>query len=187
MDSTSNTMRDGLHEKIEIVKPDVPSGTIVALIAGTGGFAITVFINFVFQRFFQELPSFQLVDALQNTSGTLCFAGMTSSATILPLMLTIFSFARRSDAEFDPWFYERVKTISWICCVSFFCGLITLVVLSAPIGDMTQVGNDWYQIFYYVIVGGLSTLVGLLAAQLVMLYYAIIHVLRRLNPKQEYA
>jgi hypothetical protein len=185
MDSTNIPLREGLQDTIQDVKPDVPSSTIVALVAGTAGFSITVFINFIFQRFFQELPSFQLVDALQDTSRTLCFAGITASATILPLMLTIFSFARRADAEFDPWFYERIKTISWICCASFFAGLVTLVVLSAPIGDMTQVGNDWYQIFYYVIVGGLSTLVGLLAAQLVMLYYAIIHVLRRLNPKSE--
>jgi uncharacterized membrane protein YdcZ (DUF606 family) len=119
---------------------------------------------------------------MHGTSNTLCFAGITSAATILPLMLTIFSFARRSKVEFNEWFYKRIKNIALLCCISFIMGLFTLTILSAPIGDMSEVSSTWYRVIYYSVVGGIAGMVGTLIGILILLYYAILHIVNQLNP-----
>jgi len=172
-------MFETLTKKVE---PDFPRSTVIALGGGLAGLLATAFIYFGLQRIFQHLPIFQLMHAMQGTSNTLCFAGITSAATILPLMLTIFSFARRSNVQFNPWFYKRIKNIALLCCVAFITELFTLTFLSAPIDDMSEVSDLWYRLFYYLIVAGLASMVGELVCILIMLYYAILHIVNQLNP-----
>jgi hypothetical protein len=176
------TFSERVKQQINVNPEDMPSSTMIAGVSGAIGFGLTLFIYFGFQFVFHHLPTYQLISAMQGSSNTLCFAGMTSSATILPLMLTIFSFARNADVEFNHWFYKRVRTIAWFCCASFVVGLITLTLLSAPIGDMSQINDVVYNSLYYVVVGGLSVLVAILFAEIILLYYAIIHILRVLDP-----
>lgn len=161
---------------------DFPKSTLSATVGGIIGLACAVFVFFALQRIFQELPFYQLIDAMHGTSTTLCFAGISASSTIMPLMLTIFSFARHGEVDFNPRFYARIKHIALLCCAAFIAGLFTLTVLSAPIGDMTQVSMEWYRVLYYIIVFGLSSMVGLLVAILILLYYAILHIVDQLNP-----
>ncbi|MCA9913850.1 MAG: hypothetical protein KC496_10900 [Anaerolineae bacterium] len=175
-------MTTQLKEKF---KPDFPRSTFYAFAGGISALLLTVFIYFGLQRIFQNLPIYQILGAMRGTSNTLCFAGITASSTILPLMLTIFSFARRSEGKFNPWFYQRIKNIALLCCVAFVTGLFTLTVLSAPISDMSEVSDVWYRVFYYVIVGGLASMVGTLIAILIMLFYSILHIINRLNPLEQ--
>jgi hypothetical protein len=164
------------------LQPDFPNSTYFATLGGLLGASVAAFMFFGLQRIFQHLPIFQLIDAMHGTSTTLCFAGITASSTIMPLMLTIFSFARQSKVEFNPWFYGRIKRIALLCAMAFVAGLVTLTVLSAPIGDMPEVNNAWYRVFYYAIVTGISTMVGVLLAILILLYYSILHIINQLNP-----
>jgi len=167
---------------LENAKPDFPYSTYIAALGGVIGFAGAGFVYFGLQRIFQSLPTYQLIEAMHGTSTTLCFAGITASATIMPLMLTIFSFAKRSEVDFNPWFYERIKLIALLCCIAFVAGLFTLTVLSAPIGDITEVDIAWYEAIYYAIVAGLTGMVGVLVAILILLYYSILHIVNQLNP-----
>ncbi len=154
----------------------------IAIFVGIAGAAITMTVFFGLQRVFQELPTYQLLSAMQRSSTTLCFAGITSSATIMPLMLTIFSFAKRSKVEFNNSFYRRIKWIALLCSIAFFAGLLTLTLLSAPLEDLSGVDMAWYRAIYYSVVAGLSAMVGLLVAIIIMLYFAILHIINRLNP-----
>lgn len=171
-----------LTSQLPDVTPDYPYGSLIASVGGIIGFGITVLVFFGLQRIFRSLPIYQIIDAMHGTSTTLCFAGITSAATILPLMLTIFSFARQSEVEFSQWFYRRIKSTALLCVGSFIAGLFTLTVLSAPIGDIAEVNDVWYRIFYYVIVGGLAAMVGMLVMILILLYYSILHIINQLNP-----
>ena len=164
------------------VEPDAPKSSWIAVLIGIIAALITLVAYFVLQRIFQNLPPERLLEAMQGTTNTLCFAGITASATIMPLMLTIFSFARRSETEFDSWFYTRIKNIGRLCVGAFFAGLFTLVVLSAQISDSQEISDNWYRVFYYLTVGGLTSMVAMLVMILWMLYYAIVHVLDVLNP-----
>lgn len=171
-----------VNARLDDLRPDYPNSSWIASMGGAISLGCTAFIFFGLQRIFQHLPPFQLLDAMHGTSNTLCFAGITASATIMPLMLTIFSFARNSEREFNPWFYQRIKSIAFLCCIAFVTGLFTLTVLSAPIGDMPEVSDFWYRFFYYVIVAGLSSMVGVLVGILILLYYSILHIINQLNP-----
>jgi len=164
------------------VQPDPRQSTRWAWVAGIAAFVITVFIYFGFQFVFHPVPMYQMLDAVASSSNSLCFAGMTSSATILPLMLTIFSFARKSDTEFDHWFYKRVRWIALLCSCSFVIGLLALTLLSAPISDMSAISTMTYRILYYAIVGSVSLLVSILAAEIILLYHCIVHILDVLDP-----
>jgi hypothetical protein len=155
---------------------------VIAILGGGAGLVITMTVFFGLQRVFQELPIYQLLAAMQRSSTTLCFAGITSSATIMPLMLTIFSFARRAKVEFDNSFYRRIKWIAFLCSIAFFAALLTLTLLSAPLEDLSNVDIAWYRAIYYSVVGGLSSMVGLLVGIIIMLYFSILHIINRLNP-----
>lgn len=176
-----NTTRK-LYSRVSDMSREFPYSTYVATIGGILGAGSTAFVYFGLQRIFQHLPVYQLIDAMHGTSNTLCFAGITASATILPLMLTIFSFARRAETDFNPWFYKRIKLIALLCTVAFVTGLFTLMVLSAPIGDMDEVSPTWFKVFYYTIVAGLAGMVGVLVMILILLVYSILHIINQLEP-----
>jgi len=164
------------------IDPEFPNSTLIAISGGVISALGTALIYFGLQRIFQHLKAHEMLDAIHGTANSLCFAGVTASATIMPLMLTIFSFARRSDEEFNSWFYGRIKRIALLCCVSFVTGLFTLTILSSPIGDMPEVNDVWFDIIYYIVVAGLTLMVGSLIIILILLYYSILHVINELNP-----
>jgi len=171
-----------LYSSVAEAAPEFPNSTLIAAVGGGIAFVGTGFIYFGLQQIFRHLPTYQMIEAMQGTSNTLCFAGVTATATIMPLMLTIFSFARRSEREFDHWFYRRIKLIALFCVGAFVAGLFTLTVLSAPLGDMSEVSTTWYNVLYYTIVGSISGMVGLLMTILILLYYSILHIVTHLNP-----
>lgn len=162
-----------------------PRSTYIALATGILGAVLTGLLFLGLQGVFGDLPTFRMLEALHGTSNTLCFAGITASATILPLMLTIFSFARRAETQFNDWFYQRIKTIALLCVGAFISGLFTLVVLSAPVGDL-EVLSGFYDIIYYATVAGLVVMCGALITILVLLYYAILHIIDVLHPRVEH-
>lgn len=175
-------MRQSIKSYINDIGPTYPQGSMIATVGGLLGFGVTVMMFFGLQRIFQQLPIFRILDGMHGTSTSLCFAGITSAATIMPLMLTIFSFAKRSEVAFSKWFYERIKSIAVLCVGAFIAGLFTLTVLSAPIGEMPDFNHVWYQVFYYAIVAGLAAMVGMLITILILLYYSILHIVNQLNP-----
>lgn len=181
-DPYSMEIQQNLGSYIRDIGPTYPQSSMIAATGGLLGFAITVLMFFGLQRIFQQLPIFRILDGMHGTSTTLCFAGITSAATIMPLMLTIFSFAKRSEVEFSKWFYQRIKSVALLCVGAFIAGLFTLTVLSAPIGEMPDFNHVWYQVFYYAIVGGLASMVGMLIMILILLFYSILHIVNQLNP-----
>ena len=158
-----------------------PKSTWVATAIGVVVAGLTFIVFVGLQGIFESLPAYRLLEAMQSSSTTLCLAGVTSAATIMPLMLTIFSFARRADVNFNSWFYDRIKTICLLCCVTFIAGLLTLIILSAPIGDI-DVFDGWYDIVYYLVVIGIAAMGGMAVTILVMLYFSIIHLVHYLHP-----
>ncbi|MFP4322283.1 MAG: hypothetical protein ACLFTK_07510 [Anaerolineales bacterium] len=177
-----NQPREWAQNNVDMPEPDFPRSTYYANLLGFVGAIVTGFVYFGLQRLFQNVPAQEMVNAMHGSSNTLCFAGVTASATIMPLMLTIFSFARSSETQFDHWFYKRIKLIAALCCVAFIFGLMNLTLLSAPITDIDSVRESWYWALYVGTVFGLSTMVGVLITLLILLFYAILHIINQLQP-----
>ncbi|MFP4378415.1 MAG: hypothetical protein ACLFP4_15330 [Spirochaetales bacterium] len=171
-------------EEVKEQVEEIPfkKSTAIAIVGGGGAALIALTVFFGLQRVFQELSFYQLLAAMQRSSTTLCFAGITSASTIMPLMLTIFSFAKNSSRDFSQSFYRRIKWIALFCVIAFFSGLITLTLLSSPVENVGNVDPVWFQVIYYSVVTGLSIMVGILVAIIIMLYHAIRYIINRLNP-----
>lgn len=185
--------RERLVRKWETMNPidevkqqvdDIPfkKSTSIAVLGGGIASLIALTVFFGLQRVFQELSFYQLLAAMQRSSTTLCFAGITAASTIMPLMLTIFSFAKNSQRDFSQSFYRRIKWIALFCVIAFFSGVITLTLLSSPVENVGNVDPVWFAVIYYSVVSGLSLMVGILVAIIIMLYYSILHIINRLNP-----
>jgi hypothetical protein len=170
------------HVKQHVDEIPFKKSTSIAVLGGGVASIIALTVFFGLQRIFQELSFYQLLNAMQRSSTTLCFAGITSASTIMPLMLTIFSFARNSQREFSQSFYRRIKWIAAFCAVAFFSGLLTLTLLSSPVQNVGNVDPVWFRVIYYSVVFGLGTMVGILVAIIVMLYYSILYIINALNP-----
>lgn len=164
------------------VKTQLSKSSLWATIGAGISAVIVIVIYFTFERFFQDVAAFRLIQSMRGTTNTFCFAGITSSATILPLMLTIFSLARGADHDFGGEFHTRVKHISLLCVLTFIAGLYTLMILSAPLGESFNVSNMWYRVLYYAVIGGLAAMVSFLVATLMMLYGAITFLVEKLSP-----
>jgi hypothetical protein len=156
--------------------------TSIAVLGGGVASIIALTVFFGLQRVFQELSFYQLLAAMQRSSTTLCFAGITAASTIMPLMLTIFSFAKNSQRDFSESFYRRIKWIALFCVIAFFSGLITLTLLSSPVDSVGNVDPVWFRVIYYSVITGLGVMVGILVAIIIMLYYSIQHIINTLNP-----
>lgn len=87
--------------KQQVAEIPFKKSTTVAIGGGGSAAFITVIFFFGLQRIYQELSFYQLLGAMQRSSTTLSFAGITAASTIMPLMLTVSSFARNSQREFS--------------------------------------------------------------------------------------
>lgn len=170
--------------KQQIEKIPFEKSTAVAIAGGVMATLVTLSFFLGLQLVFQELSPYQLLAAMQRSSTTLCFAGITSASTIMPLMLTIFSFAKNSSREFPQSFYGRIKWIALFCVLAIFSGLLTLTVLSSPVQEVENVDQIWFRVIYFSVLTGLGIMVGTLGTIIILLYYAILRIINSLKPQR---
>lgn len=114
-----------------------------------------------------------LLESMLPTARFLYSGVITASATILALMLTLLSLSVNTQSELDPRHYQRVQKIALIDTVAFVTGMTLLVFLVVPLDESKNVANYWYQVFYYVTIGGSALLSGLLVTVVLMLYTTV--------------
>lgn len=163
----------------------IPESTIAASTIGIVTAIIAILVYFGMNAIFSHLQPYQLIRAMQGTTNTFCFAGITASSTILPLMLTIFSYAMNKTEQFETRFYQRIKHIGGLCVGAFMAGLFTLMILSAPLGNMPEIDPTWHRLVYYLVILGIATMSGFLVTILVLLYTTISTIIHKLAPELE--
>lgn len=114
-----------------------------------------------------------LLESMLPTARFLYSGIITASATILALMLTLLSLSINTTSELDTSHYRRVRKIAGIDTITFVLAMTMLVFLVVPLEEPTSLVPHWYEIFYYVTIGGSSLLGGLLVAVVLMLYSTV--------------
>lgn len=132
-------------------------------------------------RIYNDTQARGLIEALSPSVRTLCFAVITSSSTIIPLLLTVLSVARRSDTDFNQNFYRQVKVIAVLGTVALASATLLLLFVSIPVTESENL-EAWFAIVYFIIVIGSAWVSGLLISISITLYYTLIGVINKLTP-----
>ncbi len=148
---------------------------VVIFVASMLGFSIV-------GRVYSETQSRVLLEAIAPSLRTLCFAVITTSATIIPLLMTMISLANKVDNDFNETFYIRLRMITWLGTVALISATLLLLVISIPITENEKL-REWYGILYLAVVMGASTIAALLVGIIVTLYKAMQGLLEHLTPR----
>ncbi len=108
-------------------------------------------------------------------SSALYFGGsvVTASATILALMLTMLGLTKQTDSDFDAVFFKRTERIGFLTTITLIGGVLLLLFLSVPLQESNDVPGNWYKIIYYILIGYIAVLAGLVVGVVLMLYNSI--------------
>ncbi len=122
----------------------------------------------------------RLLEAVNPSVQTLCFAAITACSTILALMLTMVALAHQSNIHFDEKFFRQVKRISLLCTITLSFSTLLLAFISIPLNESDTFPAVGFRTLYYGVIFATSLLSGLLIAIVMMLYETIgvlIHIL----------
>lgn len=131
---------------------------------------------------YSETQSRFLLEAIAPSLRTLCFAVITASATIIPLLMTMLSLAYKAEREFDETFYMRLRVITWLGTIALISATLLLLMISIPITESDDL-SQWYGTVYFAVVMGASIIAALLVGIIISLYKTMQGLLFHLTPK----
>lgn len=123
-----------------------------------------------------------LLEAMFPTTRFLCSAVMTASATILALMLTVLSLSQSFDKPLKPVHYRRIKQVALVTTIAFIASSITLLLHCIPLEQTEGVRSSWYDSIYYVLLGTISVLGGIMTTIILMLYRTVSQLISVVSP-----
>jgi hypothetical protein len=117
----------------------------------------------------------QLLAAMMPTLRFFAFAALSASATVLLLMLTLFSVSIGSPRRLRPEHYVRIKHLAAAASVVLLGSipLMLMLVLTPSLRFSPAVYSDWFVAEYVLLLAAVALLGGLLVGVMVMLYQAL--------------
>lgn len=122
-----------------------------------------------------------LIEAMVPSLGTLSFAGITATSTVIALLLTVLGMARRADTEFDKTFYIRMRIIAMLGTVAMGVSIILLLILSIPLTE-NEALQTFFNVVYYCIMLLASLISALLFGIVITLYETVMGLIASLTP-----
>lgn len=156
-------------------KRALAGGIIAAVITGTGAFLLG------------NISGYEAKDLIQTSLpgiNTLCNTIVLASATILALLLTLLSISSATESKLKEVHYLQVLRIAKIDTTVFIVALITFQILNIPLTEADNVPNSWYTNIYYITLGLSSLLSGALISVVLMLYNAVVNIIKIVGLKQ---
>lgn len=126
-----------------------------------------------------------ILESTLPTVRFLCSTTAAAGATILALMLTLLSLAREHDQTFEESYYGGIRQISLYSTICLTLSIFVLLLLVVPLSESDKVPSELYTNFYYVILVAASVLGGLIVSIMLMLYGAIVGLIRVVHPEAE--
>ncbi len=157
----------------KVAEKNLFSGSNWSFIGGGLAIALALSGNFLVGHIYSGLEARRFIEAMLPTTQTLTFASITASSTILALMLTLISFTRKLENEFDMFFYRRIKNIGLLSCIALITSILLLLFLSVPVQESDKIPVTWYKIIYYTIISLSALISGLVVTIVLMLFNAI--------------
>ena len=160
-------------------------GTKKALIGGILAGATAFIGQWLVGNIYSGWEARKLLEAV--TSSALYFSSsiVTAAATIIALMLTMLGLTRDSDSEFDSIFFKRIQRIALISTITLISGVLLLLFLSVPVQESNEVPSSWYTVIYYILIGAIALLSGLIVAVVLMLYNAVTSLIDTVRPSMD--
>ena len=152
-----------------------------ALIGGLVTVGISLLLRLFVGQVYGSGEAIELIESLSSSSLRLAAVIATSSATILALMLTILGLAREAANDFNMKLYHRIDVIGLLSTVSLCGAILLLLLLSLPVGQFDNVPSSWFTVLYYILVGLIAGLSGLLISIILMLFSTIRSVITSLT------
>lgn len=149
-----------------------PKDTRRAMLGGLLGVAIMV-IGVVLVGQVGDAKAKLLLESMLPTARFLCSAVMTAAATTLALMLTLLSISTSSDTDLKPLHYNRIRQIARMDVIVFGAATVLLMMLAIPIQQSENVPSQWYDIYYYGLLGACALLSGGLISIMLMIFNAV--------------
>jgi hypothetical protein len=116
----------------------------------------------------------QLLSAMMPTLRFFGFAILSASATVLLLMLTLFSVSMGSRQRLRPEYYLRIKHLVAVDSIVLLVGIPFMLMLAlTPAFRHTNLVPGWFVAEYVLLLAIVALLGGLLVAVMVMLYQAL--------------
>lgn len=154
-----------------------------ALIGGFLAAAIALAGQWAIGQVYSGYEARKLLEAMASSAHYLGSAVVTASATIIALMLTMLSLSNQTEDDFDIIFYRRIERIGILATVSLIGGILLLLFLSVPLQEADSVPSRWFTTIYYVLIGFLAVLSGLLVAIVLMLLNAMTSLIDVVRPE----
>ena len=144
--------------------------SMITFVVAMGGFLLV-------GSLYSDLRARVLIEGLAPAIHTLCFAVITASSTIIPLLLTILGLANRLNTDFDRNFYARVEIIAMLGTIAIASSTLLLLFITIPLTENDQL-YTWFSAAYYIIIFGASWISALLIGIVSTLYNALMGVIR---------
>lgn len=160
-----------------------------SLSAAVGGglvFLLAMLSAYLIGNVYSDTQARSLIEAMAPSARTLCFAVITASATIIPLMLAMLSFSRQIDDEFDRQFFSQLKLIVLTSSAALVLAVLVLLMLTIPLIESDTL-RSWFTLAYYVLIFFVSTVAGLIVSVVIMLYHTLTGIIHRLQPSAQEA
>ncbi|MGB0178120.1 MAG: hypothetical protein ACPF9D_13210 [Owenweeksia sp.] len=116
---------------------------------------------------------------------TFCNTVILGSATILALLFTVIGFVSNHKKKFDSNFYARIKQVAFFTTWTFIAGMLLFLLLNFPISNSDDLGNQYYQVAYYISLGASSLVGGMMIFVIVLLYQTIVDLANLLGGSEE--
>ncbi|MEO0458719.1 MAG: hypothetical protein AAF152_19360 [Cyanobacteria bacterium P01_A01_bin.114] len=136
---------------------------------------------FLVGSIYGEAEAIELLEGFRSSSLYFGSAIAKSSITVLALMLTLLSVAKKSDADFDRSVYRGIEVIGLISTISFVGAVLLLLCLSLPVGEFDNVPSSWFKGLYYGLSALNGCLSGLMIAGVLILFDTIKLLIRKLS------
>ena len=158
--------------------------TRVSLMGGMCVSLLALLTAILIVNVYSDTQARVMIESMSPSARTLSFAVMTASATIIPLMLTILSFASRLEREFDRIFYRQVKLISLMSSIALILSVLVLLILTIPVLESDSL-QSWFRAIYYILVFCVSILAGLIVSVVLLLYRTVTDIIGIVQPEAE--
>lgn len=152
--------------------------------AALGGglvFVLAIFSAYLIGSVYSDTQARGLIEAMAPSARTLCFAVITASATIIPLMMALLSFSRQVDNDFELQFFDQLKLIVLTSSGALVLSVIVLLMLTIPLTE-SEALRSWFSVAYYLLIFGVSMIAGLIVAVVIMLYRTLTDLIHLIQP-----
>ncbi|QLC25262.1 hypothetical protein HFP57_09680 [Parasphingopyxis algicola] len=131
---------------------------------------------------FSQYEAIRLIETLSRSALYFGSATATASATILALMLTLVGMTNRAESDFDDGVYRRIFRVSTYATTTLCGSVVLLLALTFPVGEFENLPSNWYSWLYRFLFGGVSLLSAMLVATILLLFFTIRDVVRKITP-----